>query len=144
MKLMRITKAEFDAFIVLQSSKSRKPKGCNAAFSTNPSEDAWSFVTWGTTPQQLRKEVRQRSPILDEVVGVFIGLPNKHPRGGRFFIDLEGVYWKDQKSDKHRFVEWVPEEPLETPPRTVTYSEMKAEIAENRKKKLMDSKSVIG
>ena len=110
MKRIRINEAELDKFSELQNPK-KKPKDCHAAFSTNPSEDTWSFATWGLTPKQLREEVRNRSPKLDQVFGIFIELPDKRPKGGRFFIDWEGVYWKDRDLEKHRFVDWEFEGP---------------------------------
>jgi hypothetical protein len=108
---IRINKAEFDKILELQNPK-KKLKDCHAAFSTNPSEDTWRFETFGLTPEQLRVEVRNGSPKLDRIFGIFIELPDKHPKGGRFFIDVEGVYWKDTERKKHRFVEWDAEGPL--------------------------------
>jgi hypothetical protein len=132
---LQINKAEFDKFRELQNPK-KKRHDCHAAFSTNPSEDTWRFVTLGLTPQQLRVEVRNQSPILDQIFGIFIELPDKHPKGGRFFIDFEGVFWKDTQKGRHRFVEWIAVEPLRGAPQdqAKAYVEMKAKIAPNNEK----------
>jgi hypothetical protein len=122
---LRINKADFDKFRDLQSPK-KKRNDCHAAFSTNPSEDTWRFETLGLTPEQLRIEVRNQSPKLDQIFGIFIELPDKHPKGGRFFIDVKGVYWKDAEKNKHRFVEWIPEEPLRMPSKQITFPEFEA------------------
>jgi hypothetical protein len=114
MKQITLTRAEFRKFRELQNPRKRR-NDCHAAFSTNPSEATWRFETFGLTPKQLRVEVCSRSPKLDQVFGIFIELPDKHPKGGRFFIDSEGAYWKDAGKDKHRFIEWRFEgPPLET------------------------------
>jgi hypothetical protein len=63
-------------------------------------------VTIWLTPQHLREELRKVSPILDQIVGIFIELSDKPQKGGRFLIDVDGVYWKDTEKIKHRFVEW--------------------------------------
>ncbi|MGA3373572.1 MAG: hypothetical protein ABSC48_17625 [Terracidiphilus sp.] len=130
---IRINRAEFDQFKKLQV----KEHGyCHAAFSTNLSENTWPFETFGFTPEQLRKEIRKRSPKLDQIVGLFIELPDKHPKGGRFFIDFRGAYWKDRDKKVHRFVEWIPDEPLRPPKPTKneTYAEFRARTASNRAK----------
>jgi hypothetical protein len=126
LKEIRINKAEFDKFRELQNPEKMR-HDCHAAFSTNPSEDTWRFETFGLTREQLRTEVRNQSPKLDQIFGIFIEI---RPIGGRFFIEEVGVYWKDQKKEKHWFVEWLPEEPLRPPPpppRSQTLAERKVE-----------------
>jgi len=134
-KQIRINKAEFDKFRELQNPK-KKRNDCHAAFSTNPSEDTWRFETLGLTPAQLRAEVRNESPKLDQIFGIFIELPDKHPKGGRFFIDDKGAYWKDKGRNKHRFVEWMPEEPLRPPIRQYTLAERREQIRNYQAKKM--------
>jgi len=123
-KPIRISKAEFDQFRKLQIVKRND---CHAAFSSNLSENPWPFVTLGLTPEQLREKVRNLSPKLDEVVGIFVEL-RQSTSGGRFFIDHEGVYWKDRDKNKHRFIEWLSNEPLrsEVKPMQITYAEYRA------------------
>jgi hypothetical protein len=123
LKPIRINKAEFDKFRDLQNPKKMR-NDCHAAFSTNPSEDTWRFETFGLTREQLRVEVRNQSPKLDQVFGLFI---EERPTGGRFLIDDLGVYWKDSEKNEHRFVEWKPEEPLRPPPRNQTIAERRKE-----------------
>ena len=132
LKQIRINKAEFDKFRELQKTIR---KDCHAAFSTNLSEIPWPFVTFGLTPEHLRAELRKVSPKLDQVVGIFIELPEKRQKGGRFLIDDLGAYWKDEEKVPHRFVEWVSEEPLRTPIKQITYSELKAMTAESKAKR---------
>ena len=127
MQKIRINRAEFDKFRELQNPK-KKRNDCHAAFSTNTSEDTWRFETLGLTPDQLRVEVRNQSPKLDQILGIFIELPDKRPAGGRFFIDDDGAYWKDQKKNKHRFVEWWSEEPLRPPIKQLTLAELREKI----------------
>jgi hypothetical protein len=117
LKQIRINKAEFDKFRELQK---KKRGDCHAAFSTNLSEIPWPFVTFGLTPERLRDELRKVSPLLDQIVGIFIEI---RPTGGRFLIDDKGVYWKDDEKIEHRFVEWLHDEPLRTPIRPLTLPE---------------------
>ncbi len=119
MKPIRISKAEFDKFRELQ----RKKRGdCHAAFSSNLSENPWPFVTFGLTPEQLREKVLERSPKLIQLVGVFIEI---RPTGGRFFVDEQGVYWKDAQKRRHRFVEWKPDERLREPIKQPSWPELR-------------------
>ncbi len=121
LKQIRINKAEFDKFQELQNPK-KKRKDCHAAFSTNPSEETWRFETYGLTREQLRVEVRNQSPKLDQVFGLFI---ERRPTGGRFLIDDAGAYWKDEKRTPHRFVEWVLDEPLRLTIKQPTLAELR-------------------
>lgn len=120
MKQIRVNKAEFDKFRSLQI---KKRNDCHASFSTNPSEENWPFATYGLTPARFREEVRKLSPKLDEVVGIYLQCREK---GGRFFIDPSGVYWKDAGKRRHRFVEWRPEEPLQNESGPLTIQKLRA------------------
>ncbi|MGD1108661.1 MAG: hypothetical protein ABR865_16610 [Terracidiphilus sp.] len=135
MKQITLTKAEFDKFRELQNPK-KKRNDCHAAFSTNPSEDTWRFETFGLTPEQLRVEVRNQSPRLDQVFGIFIELPDKLPKGGRFFVDDQGAYWKDAEKRRHKFVESKLDEPLEQPIRQMNRPELLAQIKLKKAQKL--------
>jgi hypothetical protein len=122
MKTVGINRAEFDEFRRLQV---KMRNDCHAAFSTNLAEIPWPFVTLGLTPQQLRKKIRELFPKLDQLVGIFIELPDKRPRGGRFFIDVDGAYWKDAEKKQHRFVLWKPDEPLREPIEPPSWAELR-------------------
>ena len=106
MKPIRISKGEFDRFRELQIEKRND---CHAVFSSNLSEIPWPFKTWGPTPAHLRESLQSQSPILDQIEGMFIEI-RQSTSGGRFFIDYEGVYWKDNEKSRHRFVEWIRDE----------------------------------
>ncbi len=132
MKLIRINKAEFDKFRELQI---KKRTDCHAAFSSNLSENPWPFVTLGLTPEQLREMVRNLSPRLDQIVGIFVEL-RQSTSGGRFFIDYEGAYWKDKDKKEHRFIQWIPEGPLKSELPLISYDELLATTSRRRTRRI--------
>jgi hypothetical protein len=135
MKTIRINKTEFDKFRELQK---KKRGDCHAAFSSNLSENPWPFVTFGLTPEQLREEVLERSPKLIQIVGIFVEL-RESTSGGRFFIDFDGVYWKDKDTNKQWFVEWKLDEPLQQSIKQLSRSELLAQIKLNKARKQAES-----
>jgi hypothetical protein len=89
-----------------------KRNDCHAVFSTNLKEIPWPFVTTKRTPEHLREYLRNQSPILDQIISIFVEI-RESTNGGRFFIDHEGVYWKDLEKHTHRFIEWDSKEKLQ-------------------------------
>jgi hypothetical protein len=120
MREIPINRAQYQEFRKLQT----KTRGdCHAAFSTNLAENPWAFETFGLTPEELRKELEKRSPLLLEVVGLFVEERRRvetGPAGGRFFIDADGCYWKDKSKTRHRFVKWHTKETLQNSPQPLT------------------------
>ncbi len=87
MKLI-ISKKEFEA--IKKLAKRFTDEG--ASFSTNPKEELWASPNWGLTPEENREHIQSAIKLLTQIKERLLAL---RPKGGRFFIDSCGAYYKD-------------------------------------------------
>lgn len=66
-----------------------------AVFSTNAHGEIWPFATYGYTNWHDREDVRGFSRVIDEVAERYRQI---RCRGGRFFIDNSGSYYRDEST----------------------------------------------
>ena len=62
--------------------------------------ESFSFARWGTTPSNERTSLC--IPILSEIEEEMLRL--RPHRGGRYFVTLEGAFYKDEDKQAHWFV----------------------------------------
>jgi hypothetical protein len=139
MKQIEITRAEFEEIRMLHTEENRR---IPVSFSTNSDEDVWLSPDPKPVPLNDRVHVKHLSKRLAEVAKVFISCrPDRERAGGKFFLDWEGAFWKDESANVHRFVSWKSDEPLLTPIKPIDRSKLMAEFALKRRK---NSRKIIG
>lgn len=74
-----------------------------ATFSVSPTGTIWPFCGYGHTPRIVRSDVRTFSPLLDEIADLFLENREGGGVGGRFFIDGQGVFYKNALSITVKF-----------------------------------------
>ena len=95
---LSLTRDEFDEFIRLQK---KRRWDWPAVFSANEHGDVWPFVRYGYTYKRERTQVRGISRIIDAVAEEYI---KTRSEGGRFFIDDNGAFYKDEAAQLIRFL----------------------------------------
>jgi hypothetical protein len=138
MKPIDITPKELEEIRKLHTEKNR---GMPVSFSTNSSEQIWLSPEPKPVPHADRVRVEHQSKRLDEVAKTLISCRSDRERaGGKFFINWEGAFWKDENATIHRFVSWNSDEPLQIPIEPMNRSEMLAQIAMRRTQKRPESR----
>lgn len=98
-KSIRISADEFQAFCDLRQ---KHRWDWPATFSTNSNGDIWGFQTYGYTPPARREDIREASPLLDQVADIY---RDQREECGRFFIDHRGAFFKEDGAEV-QFVQW--------------------------------------
>lgn len=100
MKIVTISRQDMECIKRLQV-KSRSDR--LISFIVNPDGHVWAYLRRGYTGP-LAPDVRGRCRKLDEIADEFLQVRN---RGGRFFIDKKGVFYKDDelKGAVHHFLQ---------------------------------------
>jgi hypothetical protein len=137
MMQVEITRAEFEEIRMLHTEENRR---IPVSFSTNSDEDVWLSPEQPVPPPD-RVHVKHRSKRLDSVARILISCrPDRERAGGKFFIDWEGAFYKDENANVQRFVSWKSDEPLQIPIKPVSRSEMLAQIASKQAQKQVESR----
>lgn len=89
------TRDEFDELVRLQK---RRRWDWPAVFSTNEYGDIWPWTTYGWTPDSEREQLRGISRIIDAVAEIY--RLKARPEGGRFFIDDNGAFYKNEEGSQ--------------------------------------------
>jgi hypothetical protein len=118
MKVLEITKAQFDEFRALQKKKHWK---WPAVFSTNTRGEIWPYTTNGRTPLDARTFVQGLSPMLDQLASIYTA---RREEGGRIFIGPKGAKgFVDGKYEA--IIDWDFGEDVLMPQRRPTYKELR-------------------
>lgn len=91
-----------DVAELMQLQKTEKWESL-AVFSANSYESSWAGTTYGHTPIEVREELTDVSPVLNQIKHLFLG---QREQGGRFFIKLDGAYFKNKEKQEIQFVKF--------------------------------------
>ena len=74
-----------------------------ATFSANCLGHIWAFNTYEYTPEELRLQLRGASALLDYLADEYLDI---RPEGGRFFVDDNGSYYRDEANHHVQFAKF--------------------------------------
>ena len=80
-----------EAFRDLRNYQVRHRSDWHAVFSTNQFAELWPFARWGNTPLPERVELPDAPDILRAITSEYLSVS---PKGGRFFINRAGAFFK--------------------------------------------------
>jgi hypothetical protein len=123
MKELEITREELDEVRMLHAKENR---GMPVSFSINNKERIWLSPGSGLIAPEKREYVEHLSNRLVEIGRRYVNHRDDRERaGGKFFIDWDGAFWKDEDAKPHRFICWKSNEPLQPTITQPTWAELR-------------------